>query len=249
VDCHETGRLIDPFVDDELGVADAAALREHLHTCTGCARLVADREALRRLLQRIPYHTAPPRVRALAARHQQQQHRARTARVMLARAAAVVLAISVGGGLWARWFQARREAAALAEAFVNRHIDALASERLFAVRSSDQHTVKPWFLGKLDFTPPVTDLAADGFPLAGGRIEEVGGQRAAVLVYMRRQHPISVFIWPEGRDRARAGFESIRGFHVRHWTAQAMSFWAVSDLNDAELNAFADDLGRSADRR
>ena len=246
MDCHETIRLVDPYVDDELGASETAALRDHLSSCAACARLVSDREGLRRLLQGIPYHTAPARVRTAIAerqqRHEQQRIRARTSRATLAWAAAVVLAVSVGGLAGIRSLQQRRATATLAEAFVDRHIDALASERLFAVRSSDQHTVKPWFLGKLDFTPPVTDLASAGFPLAGGRIDEIGGQRAAVLVYMRRQHPISVYIWPAGRDQARPDVRSIRGFHVRHWEAQDMSFWVVSDVNDADLDEFTRDL-------
>src|SRR4030088_512001 len=100
----------------------------------------------------------------------------------------------------------------MAEAVVDSHVRALMGDHLFDVRSTDQHTVKPWFLGKLDFSPPVDDLAPLGFPLTGGRLDYVAGRAAA----------------------ARA----IRGFHVRHWTRGGMSFWAVSDLNDAELDQF-----------
>jgi len=112
-------------------------------------------------------------------------------------------------------------------------------EHLFDIRSTDQHTVKPWFLGKLDFSPPVTDLAQAGFPLTGGRMDYVAGRPVAALVYLRGQHTINVFVWPEASDAIRSSHARvIRGFHVRHWTRGGTSFWAVSDVNDADLDQF-----------
>jgi anti-sigma factor RsiW len=104
--------------------------------------------------------------------------------------------------------------------------------------------VKPWFLGKLDFSPPVEDLSSIGFPLAGGRLDHVAGQPVAALVYQRRLHPITVFIWPAPDRTAVSDARSIRGFQVRHWIRNRMSFWAVSDLNDAELGEFVRGLQR-----
>ena len=109
---------------------------------------------------------------------------------------------------------------------------------LFDVQSTDQHTVKPWFLGKLDFAPPVADLSAIGFPLVGGRLDYLGGRPAAALVDQRQKHTINVFVSPEKTgDRAEV-VQSERGFHIHHWVRDGMSFWAVSDLNDAELTQF-----------
>ena len=127
----------------------------------------------------------------------------------------------------------------MAEAVVARHVEALAGPTLIQVASSDQHTVKPWFQGKLDFSPPVPDLTSAGFALVGGRIDRIGGRSAAVLVYARRLHIIHVFVWPARDDVRPTDARTIRGFHERHWITGDLSVWAVSDVNDDDLNTFA----------
>src|SRR5471030_2295816 len=154
----------------------------------------------------------------------------------------VTVAVSLGGGAVIRTVRARQTTAAtetMAQDVVAGHVRALMGAHLFDVRSTDQHTVKPWFLGKLDFSPPVVDLAPLGFPLVGGRVDHMGGRAVAALVYQRRQHPIDVFVWPASDSgEAAADARTFRGFQVRHWTRDGMAFWAVSDLNDMELDQF-----------
>lgn len=235
MNCHEAGRLIDPYVDDELADAEAASVMEHVEGCAQCRQRVGERESLRRLVRSVPYHAAPARVRTSIAAGPRPS---RLSSHMLALAAGLAIAVTAAGTIGFRARQTAEATAALASDVVNRHISALASERVFEVRSSNQHTVKPWFQGKLDFSPPVADLASAGFPLVGGRVDEIGGRRVAALVYQRREHVIDVFVSPARSGITTSDRRSIRGFQERHWVHADLSLWAVSDLNDRELAEF-----------
>ena len=130
---------------------------------------------------------------------------------------------------------------ALTIELVDTHVRSLMLEHLTDVRSTDQHTVKPWFAGKADFSPRVVELAAAGFPLVGGRMDYVQGHTAATLVYGRRRHVINLFTWPlraDAREQPDWSGGSRQGFALRHWTDEGMEYWAVSDVAAAELAAF-----------
>lgn len=239
--CDYLDRDLDPYVDRELGTEAEAAVRTHLDGCPACRARVGERQDLARALRSLPYYEAPPRVRGrvfVGAR------RTRSVRSLVAIAAAAVLFLALGRGA-ALLVPAPGNGSAIEDA-VDGHVRSLMADHLFDVRSTDQHTVKPWFIGKLDFSPPVVDLASIGFPLAGGRVDYLDGRPVAALVYQRRQHVINVFVAPPG-DAATRGLSarSLRGFHVRRWASGGMSYCVVSDLNEAELGQFVTALQAS----
>ena len=129
-------------------------------------------------------------------------------------------------------------APALDEVLVADHVRALRAGPLVEVTSTDRHTVKPWFQGRLDFAPPVFDLASEGFVLMGGRVQRVQGNAVAALAYARNQHVIDVFVWPNSARQA-AVLSVRRGFNVLHWSDGSMQYWAVSDIERAEIERFA----------
>jgi anti-sigma factor (TIGR02949 family) len=240
--CELVERDLDAYLDRELDAEASSAVREHVRTCAACRRQLAQRETLSRLVRRAPYYSAPDRLRA---RVLAQSTRSTSVRRVLTWAAAAVLVLSVGAGM-TLWRPASSRGDAIADEVANSHVRSLMANHLFDVQSTDLHTVKPWFLGKLDFSPPVVDLASNGFPLVGGRLDYVGGRPVAALVYQRQKHSINVFVSPAGGDPSTRDLVlTVRGFNLRHWIHNGMSFWAVSDLNRAELAEFTSALQAS----
>lgn len=228
MNCGEATLLIGAYADAELDAARSVEVEGHAAACANCARELEEIRMLRAALREPGlYFTAPSRLRAGLAAKPKPIRRVMTF-VLLA---AAVVAMIVTAGIFA--VRERNEATVVAELEAG-HVRSLMAEHLLDVKSSDQHTVKPWFTGKLDFSPEVVDFAGDGFPLAGGRLEYVGGRAVAALVYMRNRHVVNVYEWPgTGPDWE----TSHDGFNFIAWSTGGMTYRAVSDLNRAELSA------------
>ena len=237
--------LIEAYMDEELDPGLTASVEEHLSSCLGCS---ADYSRFRQQRANIksaaPYYFAPAAleqsIRKALRRVTVDETRAAASHVpwrWLAIAASVLLAISVSWNL--RPSQRRTlEKDLVAQNILADHIRSLIGTHLLDVPSTDQHTVKPWFNGKLDFSPEVRDFASQGFPLIGGRLEYLMDRTVAALVFARRQHIINVFTWPADSTLVSQSQISRNGYNVVHWTHGSMTFWAVSDIGLTELTQF-----------
>ena len=238
---------LDAYLDGELAAVDARELEAHVAQCAECARFRDGRIALRQAIgARVASLEAPPllheRVRAaLRAAQQAASPAVASARRPVVAWRGLALAASFVLVALGSWQVAARRAAgdALTDALLASHVRSLMPGHLTDVLTSDQHTVKPWFNGRLDYSPPVYDFSGRGYPLLGGRLDYVRNRPVAALVYGRRQHLINVFLWPAA-DPLKAGpaKEDRRGYHLRHWTAPDYTYWVVSDLGATELDEF-----------
>lgn len=247
--CDDVKRLLSAYIDRELGVEASLDAEEHLRQCTACSSLVESQLALRNAIAAAPLSFAPPA--ALRARIRGELRReGRTASVSpgwrwATWAASLAVVGIVSWSLGPHSFF-RPSGPTLESELVASHVRSLMAEHLVDVASSDQHTVKPWFNGKLPFSPPFADYASAGFPLAGGRLEYVNNRPAAALVYKRRQHIINVFVYPTTESRsAPTRNHSQQGYNVVTWTCLGFSYWAVSDVNKDELENLATLFERS----
>jgi anti-sigma factor RsiW len=243
-------------VDGELDAGEALDVAAHLANCEACAAeytlLLSTVELMR---QNLPPLRAPNalRERVVAAIREPVAPRENPLRTFSAprslrawaAAAAVVVMFGVAYGIGAR--TSSPSSGSTADAMLTAHVRSLQPGHLTDVVSTDQHTVKPWFTGKLDFSPAVPRLESDGFPLVGGRLDYVGNRAVAALVYQRRAHIINVLTYPsESAATVAPHLESRRGYQIANWSAGGMAYWVVSDLNADELRTFCS-LMRDAD--
>ncbi len=257
MECRDAEALFLPYLEDRLEAEARAALEAHLAACPACRQARAEQRALGTALkQHGRRYAAPARLQlalaealeAEAVGHAPVVALARLAAVPaqrtywrpLAMAASLALAVVTSSAVTSYLVRPSGEDR-LAEAMIDGHIRSLMADHLTDVASSDQHTVKPWFHGKLDIAPPVEDLKAEGFPLIGGRLDYIDGKPVAALVYRHRQHPINVYVLPasDGGPDLGGGSLSERGFNLLRWRQGGLEIWAVSDLNASELNDFA----------
>ncbi len=241
--CQDVLRLLHPYADGELDLARQLEIDEHLAECAKCAEQERHLGSLRAAISSPAlYHRAPA---ALRKRIQLTKppaiDRKRRSSVRLAAIAAGVLLL-IGASVTIGMLLSPSKPSAddrLVELVVDSHVRSLQVDHLTDVTSSDRHTVKPWFEGKIGFSPQVPDLSSQGYALLGGRLDIVADRPVAALVYKRGLHTINLFTWHADVDEEKAVRGLARqGFHIRHWQRSCMTYWAISDLNDEELDEF-----------
>ncbi len=244
MNCADTQDLLQGYVDGELDLVRSLEIEQHLQDCAACGRAQQNLQGLRTALSAgTLYYTPPAQLqrRVQTALRQTEPAPAlrrrlpwRLLNLSIAVAAVVILAWSLVHNL-----TAPSADDLLAQEVLAGHVRSLQAAHLADVPSSDQHTVKPWFDGKLDFAPSVEDLASRGFPLVGGRLDYLDNRPVAALIYGRQKHYINLFIWPASAAGDSPTTALTRqGYHLRHWSQVGMNYWAVSDLNNGELEAF-----------
>ena len=239
--CAEAEILLHALLDDELDAGHAFEVEAHLATCPRCA---AQLRAYRELQQAMPAaqlgFAAPMslRRRVEAALPSPPARVSSRRSVLKGFAIGSALSAAMAATLVVAVIRTDRDQRALGDA-LSAHLRSLQGEHLTDVQTSDQHTVKPWFNGRLDVAPPVVDLTAQGFRLIGGRLDYIDGRAVAAIVYRRRTHVINLFIAPAAASEGGgAKIEKVQGFNIRRWNADGLEFWAVSDIDAEELQEF-----------
>jgi len=252
MNCQECCDYLDPYFDSELDAGETVRVKQHLRDCPECRQRLHSREVLRELLSNPELkYSVPPRlgeelkseVHSLADSHKERSIRTSSPSwffVPLALAAVMTLFFGLlflnKNGLLHR-----SSASSLVDEVVGGHVRSLLAAHLLDVPSTDQHTVKPWFDGKLKFAPPVQDFAAQGFRLIGGRLDYLMGRETAALVYQRNKHLINLFLWPgESNSKESPRSFSRNGYNLISWSHDGFDFWAVSDVSAADLERFAE---------
>jgi anti-sigma factor RsiW len=252
--CEETRELLDAYHDGELRPSTLAAVKAHLRTCSACSAELAVHETLRSKVRSLARTPAPA---ALASKLHKSFVVAGNevglrlnARSLGAMAASHLLAIALGGAVVFAVVHGRDTQSFVVQETIDAHVRSLIDDRtLMQIASSDSHNVRPWFMGKLNFSPAVAELDKQEFPLLGARVDYIGDSYVAALVYGRRKHRINLFVMPADRSLGAAvGSTARNGYNLLEWQADGLRYRAVSDIDAAELVQFAE-LVRGHNRR
>ena len=241
--CTETEILLHALLDGELDAGHAREVEAHVENCPHCAAQMRAYRELQQAMQAAQLRfTAPASLRgriekAFPAAPQRASSRRSVLRGFVMGTA---LSTAMAASLFVAVFRTDQDQRVLGD-IVSAHVRSLQADHLTDVQTSDQHTVKPWFNGKLDIAPPVVDLTAQGFTLIGGRLDYVDGKDVASVVYRRRKHVINLFVTQaSGSEQHGTKLDTMQGFNIRRWTAQGLEFFAVSDINPEELQEFVE---------
>ena len=254
MDCTRSRSRLHAYLDQELDPPSVMAIDQHLASCEECKVIFARQSELQSAVREHAAYYSAPAALADRIRAQISGSTADTPAKALKSApqwprlqqwfqlGAAVAATAVVSWMAAIQYNSPAEDELIAEQVIAGHARSVLTNRVADVASSDQHTVKPWLSSKLDFSPPVTDLTGAGFPLLGGRLDYLDNRPVAALVYQHRQHLINLFVWPDQRSGRSLPTQSFskHGYNVLHWTDAGLAFWAISDLNPAEMNTFAE---------
>jgi len=246
--CQKTEESIHGYLDGELDLARSLEVEQHMEQCEVCAIAYRNQTALRSAFKdSCLYHSAPARLEKRIRSSLRREAKSEVGRrsfgwnwlpVGVGLAFVLLMALVI----WRAMPGLRPNGdELLAQGITSDHVRSLQTPgHLTDVLSSDQHTVKPWFDGKVDFAPPVKDFASQGFRLYGGRLEYLNNKTVATLIYQRRLHYINLYIWPAEQGGSTSEVTTQRqGYNLIHWTSSGMNYWAISDLNNVELHEFA----------
>ena len=244
--CEQTQTRLHAYFDGELDAMASADFERHLESCPDCETRLAAEEKLRSALVGAQlYARAPETLRrklqtslpkaAISPEVRDPKPLAAESWRWLAIAALVILAVFLGTQYLEKLNRYSQQQA-MAAVIVDAHLRSLQPGHLEDVISTDQHTVKPWFDGKIDFAPPVRDFASDGFPLLGGRLDVIDSRTAAALVYGRRKHIVNVFVEKSQPGDTLEGSGELQGYHWISWQQNNFTFTAVSDTAYADLD-------------
>jgi anti-sigma factor RsiW len=249
MECKHSQEWMSAYLDAELDASATLQLEMHLAGCKQCEAALAQLQALRATIaQQATRHAAPEYLKHRINTAIGEQRQLRRSRAPSARAStwfgvgAASLGATAFAVMLALYLQQPPRGEQLDQELVASHVRALMPDHLADVASTDQHTVKPWFAGKLDFSPPVVDLAAQGYALIGGRLDYLNQRPVAALVYQHRKHILNLYVWPVAASDAAPRASSRQGFQVLRWRQDGMQYSAVSDMNAQELSEFAQDL-------
>jgi anti-sigma factor RsiW len=244
MDCPTCEAMVDAYVDGELTATESAAFERALELCPDCRRRLESVRTTSGLLRDLPAAPAPDLLRARVERELRAIAGRRHERLRwLAMAASLVLALGIGWLGGTMFGQGGRDS----DAAIAAYLRVAMAENAVDVASSDRHTVKPWYAGRIDYAPPVHDLTAAGFPLMGGRTDVLDGRKIAVLVYRRNQHKLALSVWPATGANTAPGVTRHDGYAVAQWRHGGFELRAVSDIAPADMTSFATALDRAID--
>ncbi len=246
MNCQQASLFLSAYLDRELSVRETLDFEQHLHDCASCQSEYEQQLQLHaRIKAEATYFDMPdPLAAQIAASfpalqgHDVKRHQWRHWWDHWFGLSAVLVACVAVVGSLVLYLSMPTAEETLTQEIIASHVRSLMVDHLSDIASSDQHTVKPWFNGKIDFSPPVIDLAAEDFPLVGGRLDYLNGRTVAALIYRHRLHPINLYVFPAQHGNQATRMLVRQGYDLFHWSSGNMEYWVISDLALGDLNVF-----------